>query len=102
MNATPFHPLVARWFTERFGEPTAPQAAGWQDIAAGRDTLIAAPTGSGKTLTATASGFALGVPAGQYVYTWYRCANASDIPGDTPGPGICSTVDRTSSATSSS
>lgn len=47
-----FHPLVARWFTERFGEPTAPQAAGWTHIAAGRDTLIAAPTGSGKTLAA--------------------------------------------------
>ncbi|HEX7409466.1 MAG TPA: DEAD/DEAH box helicase, partial [Candidatus Binatia bacterium] len=47
-----FHPLVARWFAERFGEPTAPQAAGWQHIAAGEDTLIAAPTGSGKTLAA--------------------------------------------------
>jgi ATP-dependent helicase Lhr and Lhr-like helicase len=47
-----FHPLISRWFSERFGEPTAPQAAGWVHIAEGRDTLIAAPTGSGKTLAA--------------------------------------------------
>jgi len=47
-----FHPLVAGWFRERLGEPTAPQRAGWPSIAAGRDTLIAAPTGSGKTLAA--------------------------------------------------
>ncbi len=47
-----FHPLIARWFTERFGEPTAPQTLGWARIAEGQDTLIAAPTGSGKTLAA--------------------------------------------------
>ena len=47
-----FHPLVARWFAQRFGSPTAAQAAGWRHIAGGRDTLIAAPTGSGKTLAA--------------------------------------------------
>ncbi|MFQ5667204.1 MAG: DEAD/DEAH box helicase, partial [Candidatus Binatia bacterium] len=52
MENVPFHPLVARWFTDRFGAPTAPQAAGWTRIAAGTDTLIAAPTGSGKTLAA--------------------------------------------------
>jgi ATP-dependent Lhr-like helicase len=52
MDVNRFHPLVARWFSARFGEPTAPQAAGWRAIAAGRDTLIAAPTGSGKTLAA--------------------------------------------------
>ena len=48
----PFHPVVARWFRERFGQPTDPQRLGWRSIAAGRDTLIAAPTGSGKTLAA--------------------------------------------------
>ncbi|MDQ7848765.1 MAG: DEAD/DEAH box helicase [Armatimonadota bacterium] len=48
----PFHPLVAGWFTDRFGGPTAPQRAGWREIASGRHTLIAAPTGSGKTLAA--------------------------------------------------
>ena len=47
-----FHPLVAGWFRERLGEPTAPQRGGWPSIAAGQDTLIAAPTGSGKTLAA--------------------------------------------------
>ena len=47
-----FHPLVAGWFRERFGEPTEPQRAGWPRIRAGEDVLIAAPTGSGKTLAA--------------------------------------------------
>jgi ATP-dependent Lhr-like helicase len=46
------HPLVASWFAERFGQPTEPQQRGWPEIAAGRNTLIAAPTGSGKTLAA--------------------------------------------------
>jgi len=52
MAVDAFHPLVRRWFADRFGEPTAAQAAGWQHIVAGADTLIAAPTGSGKTLAA--------------------------------------------------
>jgi ATP-dependent Lhr-like helicase len=47
-----FHPLVAGWFRDRFGAPTAPQLAGWPRIGAGEDVLIAAPTGSGKTLAA--------------------------------------------------
>ncbi len=47
-----FDPLVERWFAERFGAPTAPQAFGWREIAAGHNTLISAPTGSGKTLAA--------------------------------------------------
>ena len=46
------HPAVKLWFERRFPHgPTAPQAAGWPKIALGTDTLIAAPTGSGKTLT---------------------------------------------------
>ena len=46
-----FHPAVRRWFERRFPEgPTAPQEAGWPAIALGRDTLISAPTGTGKTL----------------------------------------------------
>lgn len=52
MSDVSFHPLVARWFAQRFAAPTAPQSEGWGAIAAGRDTLIAAPTGSGKTLAA--------------------------------------------------
>src|SRR6187397_2227263 len=52
MPATPFHPVIDEWFARRFGAPTEPQKAGWPEIAAGRNTLIAAPTGSGKTLAA--------------------------------------------------
>ena len=47
-----FLPAIARWFTEKFGEPSRPQEQGWPAIAAGGDVLIAAPTGSGKTLAA--------------------------------------------------
>jgi ATP-dependent Lhr-like helicase len=47
-----FHPAVAAWFGRRFPAPTAAQAAAWPSIRAGRHTLVAAPTGSGKTLTA--------------------------------------------------
>ena len=47
-----FHPAVKRWFTARFETVTPPQAKGWPAIRQGRDTLIAAPTGSGKTLSA--------------------------------------------------
>lgn len=49
---TGFHDVVARWFTDRYGTPTDPQALGWPAIRRGEPTLIAAPTGSGKTLTA--------------------------------------------------
>ncbi|HEY4666095.1 MAG TPA: DEAD/DEAH box helicase [Anaerolineales bacterium] len=47
-----FHPLVQEWFEGRFGPPTEAQARGWPAIAAGKHTLIAAPTGAGKTLAA--------------------------------------------------
>ena len=47
-----FHPAVARWFGRAFPGPTAAQVAAWPAIMAGRNTLVAAPTGSGKTLTA--------------------------------------------------
>ena len=47
-----FHPAVAAWFRHTFPAPTAAQAAAWPSIRAGRHTLVAAPTGSGKTLTA--------------------------------------------------
>src|SRR4051812_46253666 len=46
------HPLVAEWFTTKFGTPTEPQELGWPHILSGRTTLISAPTGSGKTLAA--------------------------------------------------
>lgn len=48
-----FHPAVRAWFERRFPHgPTEAQALGWPAIARGEDTLIAAPTGSGKTLSA--------------------------------------------------
>ena len=46
------HPIVRDWFKNRFEAPTAPQTAGWPSILAGKTTLISAPTGSGKTLSA--------------------------------------------------
>src|SRR5206468_8287582 len=48
----PFHPLVRDWFREALGAPSAPQEQGWPAIAGGAHTLILAPTGTGKTLTA--------------------------------------------------
>lgn len=48
----PFHPVVRAWFQQTLGEPTEPQVRGWPLIRARKDVLIAAPTGSGKTLTA--------------------------------------------------
>src|SRR5438034_1999437 len=47
-----FHPVVARWFEDKFGSATEPQERGWPAIQSGAHTLIAAPTGSGKTLAA--------------------------------------------------
>ena len=47
-----FHPIIEKWFHSRFDAPTEPQQFGWPSIAAKQHTLIAAPTGSGKTLTA--------------------------------------------------
>ncbi|MGV8923730.1 MAG: DEAD/DEAH box helicase [Thermomonas sp.] len=47
-----FHPAVSAWFARSFPAPTDAQLAAWPAIASGRDTLVAAPTGSGKTLTA--------------------------------------------------
>src|SRR5438876_686819 len=52
MPLSGFHPAVTRWFGERFSAPTEPQRHAWPVIQAGRDALIAAPTGSGKTFAA--------------------------------------------------
>ncbi len=47
-----FHPVTAAWFRAVFDAPTAPQRMGWPVIARGESSLILAPTGTGKTLTA--------------------------------------------------
>ncbi len=47
-----FHPLISRWFSDTFKEPTDIQQQAWPQIIEGRHVLITAPTGSGKTLTA--------------------------------------------------
>ena len=47
-----FHPAVADWFARQFTAPTAPQERAWPSIKSRKHTLIAAPTGSGKTFAA--------------------------------------------------
>jgi ATP-dependent Lhr-like helicase len=47
-----FHPVTAAWFRAVFESVTAPQQEGWPAIARGDNTLILAPTGTGKTLAA--------------------------------------------------
>ena len=46
------HPAVAAWFSGAFPAPTEAQVLAWPAIQSGRNTLVAAPTDSGKTLTA--------------------------------------------------
>ena len=52
MELSDFHPAVREWFSGRFEAETPVQAAAWREIASGRNVLIAAPTGSGKTFAA--------------------------------------------------
>ena len=47
-----FHPIVASWFGDAFESPTEVQEQAWPCIQRGENTLIAAPTGAGKTLAA--------------------------------------------------
>ncbi|MCP5118894.1 MAG: DEAD/DEAH box helicase, partial [bacterium] len=52
MPLASFDPLVAEWFATRFAGATEPQVQGWPHIREGKDVLISAPTGAGKTLAA--------------------------------------------------
>src|SRR5215471_1400613 len=52
MSLDLFHPAVSEWISSQFEAPTAPQIEAWPSIKARQHTLIAAPTGSGKTLSA--------------------------------------------------
>jgi ATP-dependent Lhr-like helicase len=47
-----FHPAVRAWFQHSFPAVTPAQAQAWPLIQDGQSVLVAAPTGSGKTLTA--------------------------------------------------
>ncbi|GAA1801390.1 ATP-dependent helicase [Agromyces neolithicus] len=47
-----FSPATRAWFTESFSAPTVVQQGAWQAIARGDHSLVVAPTGSGKTLSA--------------------------------------------------
>src|SRR5277367_3766678 len=47
-----FHPAVAAWFSRTFDAPTPAQERAWPALQEGRDVLVAAPTGSGKTFAA--------------------------------------------------
>ncbi|NYJ01688.1 ATP-dependent Lhr-like helicase [Nocardioides thalensis] len=47
-----FSEATRAWFRAAFAEPTAAQAGAWAAIGAGRHSLVVAPTGSGKTLSA--------------------------------------------------
>ena len=47
-----FWPATREWFTGTFGAPTPAQEGAWEAISEGQHTLVVAPTGSGKTLSA--------------------------------------------------
>lgn len=47
-----FSPATRAWFEGSFSEPTAAQAGAWDAISSGKHTVVVAPTGSGKTLSA--------------------------------------------------
>ena len=47
-----FSPATQAWFRGNFSAPTAAQAGAWQAISSRQHTLVVAPTGSGKTLSA--------------------------------------------------
>ena len=47
-----FGAATREWFLGAFAAPTRVQREAWASIAAGRSTLVVAPTGSGKTLSA--------------------------------------------------
>lgn len=49
------YPLVTEWFHWQVGQPADVQSQAWLAIQSGADVLIAAPTGSGKTVAVVLS-----------------------------------------------
>ena len=47
-----FSPATRDWFSGSFADPTPAQIGAWDAISSGAHTLVVAPTGSGKTLSA--------------------------------------------------
>lgn len=47
-----FTPATQDWFRGAFAAPTSAQVGAWDAISAGKHSLVVAPTGSGKTLSA--------------------------------------------------
>ena len=47
-----FSPATRAWFEGSFSTPTAAQEGAWDAISSGQHTVVVAPTGSGKTLSA--------------------------------------------------
>jgi len=47
-----FGEATRAWFQAAFAAPTPAQVGAWSAVSAGRNALVVAPTGSGKTLSA--------------------------------------------------
>ena len=39
-----FHPLISKWFAERYGEPTDVQLRAWSEVMLERHVVVTAPT----------------------------------------------------------
>ncbi len=80
-----FSPATAAWFRSNFSAPTAAQAGAWTAISSGDHTLVVAPTGSGKTLSAFLWALdRLVAPPDEAS----RTPTSSDAPADGPSPRL--------------
>lgn len=79
MVLTAFHPTIRRWFESRLGAPTPPQLLAWPRIREGKNVLVAAPTGSGKTLTAFLSALDALLSQGDALPPWTHVLYVSPL-----------------------